>query len=273
VRLRKALISMWLAVWVVGCSSPATIPSPSPTASASQPTSPVGSDSASPAGDGRIGLSLADATAIARANISIPAAELRSHAPGNYESVVQTLFGPGTPAEDLPDPYSQDALVWGLFFVTPDSVATVYVDLLAGLPLYIEESGRPDQLPEPHRSDIVFEPPILQLSNGTTLPVQLMVNDESAGEYAPEGQAAVDLREFGEAPWTVVAKTESGRDLLSIPAITESRSFHTVGDYPHSGSSVGGRLFLSCGQLTMFIGTAPSGPAPGPSYPPHDCDQ
>ena len=104
----------------------------------------------------------------------------------------------------------------------------------------------------------------LGVSNGTALVVTLTVNGQTVGTVAPgDPSHSVDLRTLPALPWTVEARSPSGRLLTSMTV--EPGDVRTASGPDRSGSSQGafGRVDLSCGRLTIWAGaTEPSGPAP-----------
>jgi hypothetical protein len=99
-------------------------------------------------------------------------------------------------------------------------------------------------------------PPPLSISNGTTIPVTLVINGSFIETIAPgETQDPISVT-LPARPWTIEARSPSGRVLstLTIPA-GDTVSRIAVVD-------------LSCGRLGLWYGQAPiSGPTfiPGPS--------
>ena len=114
------------------------------------------------------------------------------------------------------------------------------------------------------------EPPSLHISNGTTLVVVLTVNSQQLGEFRPGvGGAVFHEQPLPPLPWTVEARTESGRLLTSMVVLPGAVTTLEDG----SGSTgVFGRVDLSCGSLRIWAGDSPpSGPMPGPGVP-GDCE-
>jgi hypothetical protein len=217
-------------------------------------------------------LSVAEAVESARRHAAIGGAELRSHAAGPYESVVQALLGPSTRLiRDVPAGVSSQMMIWGLLFEAESTWKTVIVDLFDGSALHVEEFPRPRDPPPVHRSEIVFEPPIVNVSNGTSLTVVLLINQIEAEPLAPGDLTTIDPVPLDDPPWIVVARTSGGRELLRFTASPE-QVWHTEGDYPLMSTGTGGRADLSCGRLDVWTGARPMGPAPGPSFPAGDCD-
>ena len=116
--------------------------------------------------------------------------------------------------------------------------------------------------------------PSLGITNGTTLDVALFVNGTQIVVSKPGGPAPViDSAGLPPLPWTVEARSESGRLLTSMRVEEGQVSTTTRPDGGVSTSGVFGRVDLSCGRLTIWAGdTQPSGPAP-PASPgePGDC--
>ena len=118
------------------------------------------------------------------------------------------------------------------------------------------------------------ERPHLGVSNGTSLVVTLFVNDARIAEYPPGGPAPeIDSSVLPPLPWTVEARSSSGRVLTSMrvePGQVRS-AIRSDGTGEHKG--VMGRVDLSCGRLTIWAGDIqPSGPVPAESPgQPGDC--
>lgn len=107
----------------------------------------------------------------------------------------------------------------------------------------------------------------VEVSNGTTLPITLVVNGVIVRNIGPgdgtPGPITADV--LGPMPWTVEARTASGRVLLTL-------SVHD-GDVQYQESSSRGdaaRIDLSCGRLDVWAGPPLAGPMPGPGVP-GDC--
>lgn len=118
------------------------------------------------------------------------------------------------------------------------------------------------------------ERPHLGISNGTALDIIVFVNDVRVAESRPGGPSAV-IETFGlpSLPWTVEARTASGRLLTSMRVVEGQVWTTTRPDGRASSIGVFGRVDLSCGRLTIWAGDVqPSVPAP-PANPgqPGDC--
>jgi hypothetical protein len=114
----------------------------------------------------------------------------------------------------------------------------------------------------------------LGIANGTTLTVSLFVNGQLVGVSPPDARGpTIDPNSLPPLPWTVEARSPTGRVLTSmIVEPGEVRTATGPGDQvSHSGTF--GRVDLSCGRLTIWAGdVVPSGPIPPPSPgSPGDC--
>lgn len=105
----------------------------------------------------------------------------------------------------------------------------------------------------------------LEVSNGTTLAVTIVVNGSAVAMVEPHGGVTIDPRDLPPLPWVVEARTPSGR-LLTSMAVHE-------GDVQYTANTSRGdatRVDLSCGRLDIWSGPPLLGPAPGPGVP-GDC--
>jgi len=105
----------------------------------------------------------------------------------------------------------------------------------------------------------------VQVSNGTTLVVTLVVNDETVATVASGANETIPASRLPSAPWRVEARSPSGRVLVSM-------TVH-LGDVTVTSDGlrgVGSRVDLSCGRLDIWSGSPMIGPAPG-SGSPGDC--
>ena len=106
--------------------------------------------------------------------------------------------------------------------------------------------------------------PALGVANGTTLVVTLVVNGQPVATVPPRAAApAIDVAALPALPWTVEARSPTGRVLTSVQVAPGQvwSTFKSDG----TGSSQGaiGRVDLSCGSLRIWAGDIePSGPAP-----------
>lgn len=117
-------------------------------------------------------------------------------------------------------------------------------------------------------------PVTLGVSNGTTLAVSLFVNGRHVGDFVPgRPEPAIDPASLPPLPWSVEARSPSGR-VLTTMAVRQGEVSSTIGpDGAITYTGAVGRVDLSCGRLTIWAGDVPpSGPAPPPSPgTPGDC--
>ena len=102
----------------------------------------------------------------------------------------------------------------------------------------------------------------LDVSNGTTLTVTIAVNGVDVGTVGPQASARIPAVGLPSTPWTVTAKSPTGRTLLTlaVPGL----------DVVGSNFGYGSRVDLSCGRLDVTVGPPLLGPALG-SGNPGDC--
>jgi hypothetical protein len=116
--------------------------------------------------------------------------------------------------------------------------------------------------------------PNLGVGNGTTLTVTLVVNGKPIGDF-PGGagpEPSIDMAALPPLPWTVEARSPSGRVLTTMIVKPGDVRTTTVAGVTSSNGTMG-RVDLSCGRLTIWAGDImPSGPAPAsPAGSPGDC--
>jgi hypothetical protein len=115
------------------------------------------------------------------------------------------------------------------------------------------------------------ERPPLGIRNGTTLVIGLFVNGEHVADAPPGSAPEIDESRLPPLPWTVEARTVSGRVLVTV-TVDPADVTSTVYADGHSGmTGAFGRVDLSCGRLDIYAGFPPSGPPPGPGVP-GDCE-
>ncbi len=104
----------------------------------------------------------------------------------------------------------------------------------------------------------------LEISNGTTLVVDLVVNGTTVRSVAPGAADKIAPGELPPQPWTVEARSPSGRLLssMTIRAGDVVRSAGPGGATEYRGDAV--RVDLSCGRLDVWSGPPHLGPSPGP---------
>jgi hypothetical protein len=114
----------------------------------------------------------------------------------------------------------------------------------------------------------------LGIANGTTLTVSLFVNGQVVGVSRPDAPGpSIDPSALPPLPWTVEARSATGRVLSSMLVEPGEVGTATGPDGENSHSGTFDRVDLSCGRLTIWAGdVVPSGPAPPPSPgSPGDC--
>ena len=115
--------------------------------------------------------------------------------------------------------------------------------------------------------------PNLGISNGTTLAVTVGVNGRVIGIAAPGGPSPTfDAVALPDLPWTVEARSPSGRVLTSMTVEPGDVASTTPASGVTASSGTLARVDLSCGSLRIWAGFPPSGPAPAsPMGSPGDC--
>jgi hypothetical protein len=110
----------------------------------------------------------------------------------------------------------------------------------------------------------------LHVSNGTTLPVSITVNGQDIGAVRAGDVLTVPSGVLPPMPWTVDARSPSGRLLTTMTANREDIHQEDFGNGTTQESGAGARIDLSCGRLDLWVGVRPLGPVPGPGVP-GDC--
>jgi len=108
----------------------------------------------------------------------------------------------------------------------------------------------------------------LDVSNGSTLAVTLVVNGTKVDDIAAgQGDHVVAAR-LPSLPWSAQVLSPTGRELLSLRV--QAGDVHRT-DQSASGDAV--RVDLSCGRIDLWSGPPLLGPARplGQSFPPGDC--
>jgi hypothetical protein len=110
------------------------------------------------------------------------------------------------------------------------------------------------------------QPMSLTASNDTDLTISLVVNGQVVRVIAPHsGAGPIPETELSAAPWSVEARTVTGRVItsLTVSAADLAETMLPGGAVTHSIPM--GRIDLACGRLTIWAGNhAPSGPVPVP---------
>ena len=110
------------------------------------------------------------------------------------------------------------------------------------------------------------------IDNGATLIVTLVVNDSAVATVASGQETLVPASELPSLPWTVEARSPSGRVLASI-VVQAGDVIDNIDPSTGTGNAIGigTRVWLSCGSLAIWSGPGVGG---GPSMPagsPGDC--
>jgi hypothetical protein len=111
----------------------------------------------------------------------------------------------------------------------------------------------------------------LEVANGTTLPITLVVNGEPAMVVPPKSSASIPGADLPPMPWHVSVRTPTGRELGTIGIGADDVARTTGPDAERSQQGAGLRLDLSCGRLDIWVGPPMIGPVPGPGAP-GDCE-
>jgi hypothetical protein len=127
------------------------------------------------------------------------------------------------------------------------SVAIVVVGIAAGC-----------QAAAPPTPSAAAEPP-LSISNGTTIPVTVVVNGIVLETVAPGDRLDPIAMALPPRPWAIEARSPTGRVLSSLAVAANDPIGSTI------GKAV--RADLSCGRLDVWSGPPMLGPTfiPGPS--------
>lgn len=106
---------------------------------------------------------------------------------------------------------------------------------------------------------VTASPKALSISNGTTIPVTLVVNGAVVETVAPGGYQDPITALMPALPWAVETRSPSGRVLSSL----------TIGaaDNISTTSGKGARAGLSCGRLDVWSGPPMLGPVFNPGHP------
>jgi hypothetical protein len=103
----------------------------------------------------------------------------------------------------------------------------------------------------------------LTISNGTTLTVTVMVNDQVLALVPLDTEGTLGTPALPVLPWNVEARSSSGRLLLAMTV----KQADILRD-----SSTAGLVDLSCGRLWLWVGdVTPDAPVPPTTGPASDC--
>jgi hypothetical protein len=113
--------------------------------------------------------------------------------------------------------------------------------------------------------------PDLNVDNGTTLPVTVIVNGAVVATVAPDTHEKLAGNTLPALPWIVDATSPTGRVLLHLDVPVGSVWSTTNPDGSFEQHGAGDRVDLSCGRLDVYAGPGLAGPMPGPGVP-GDCE-
>lgn len=110
----------------------------------------------------------------------------------------------------------------------------------------------------------------LSVDNASDLPVQILVNGQVVGIGPARRLTTFPGNLLPAMPWTVEARSPSGRLVLALDVQADDISRTVAPDGHSSLQGAGNRVDLSCGRLDLWVGVPMLGPAPGPGVP-GDC--
>jgi hypothetical protein len=111
----------------------------------------------------------------------------------------------------------------------------------------------------------------IRVANGTELDVTVVVNGTVVGEAPAQADVTIGPEGLPTKPWSVEARSPSGRILLSFTVIPGQVTRTTAKDGSVRMSGAGSRADLMCGRLDVFVGPPMLGPVPGPGVA-GDCE-
>jgi hypothetical protein len=112
----------------------------------------------------------------------------------------------------------------------------------------------------------------LHVSNSTTLPLTLVVNDQQVAVLEPGTSADVPSSALPALPWEVATRTVTGRSVATMDVAQGSIVDQRAIDGTGSHSAPAGGVALSCGRIMLWVGsTPPSGGAYSEGVP-GDCE-
>ncbi len=124
--------------------------------------------------------------------------------------------------------------------------------------------------PTPPPGAIVVPPErmTLSLSNGTTLPVSLVVNGTDVAVVQPQdGINEMPAAQLPPLPWAVEIRSPSGRVLVSAAVHAgDVWQLHDA-DGSTEAESAGARVDLSCGRIDVWSGMQPIASRSRPGRP------
>ena len=110
----------------------------------------------------------------------------------------------------------------------------------------------------------------IDVSNGTTLAITIVVNGRAVAIVRPLAAGTVKPGLLPPKPWAIEARTATGRRLFAfvVQPGQVTRVARPDGGVEMQGA--GSRVDLSCGRLDVTVGPPMLGPVPGPGRP-GDC--
>ena len=116
----------------------------------------------------------------------------------------------------------------------------------------------------PPTSTALAGPINININNGTTVPITVAVNGAAIATEPAGGVAQIATGALPARPWTIEARSPSGRVLASLSVDTNA----LISDR----QSIGDFEVLACGELVISVG-GPTSDAPHPSVAsPEPCD-
>jgi hypothetical protein len=110
----------------------------------------------------------------------------------------------------------------------------------------------------------------INVENGTDLDVTIVVNGTAAAAAPDHVSTTIPASGLPPKPWSVEARSPSGRVLLTFTVQPGDVTSTTSPDGATSMTGAGSRADLSCGRLDVAVGPPMLGPPPGPGVP-GDC--
>jgi len=104
----------------------------------------------------------------------------------------------------------------------------------------------------------------IEVSNQTALAVTLVVNGTALRTFPPGVVGTVGLSDLPPLPWSVEARSPSGRALTSMHVRPGDVRETTNPDGSRMYVGAATRVDLSCGRLDVWSGPPLAGPMPGP---------
>lgn len=156
--------------------------------------------------------------------------------------------------------------------LAPVIVGAALAVLAAGCS-WLPSMGDGSRGPTPPPGAVVVPPAAMTLnvSNGSTLPVALVVNGTPIEQLAAGDGAEVTAAQLPPLPWAVEVRAPSGRVLVGMTVHAGDAWSAPIGNGGTQTSGAAARADLSCGRIDVWSGQPMYGPMPGPGVP-GDCD-